>query len=111
MSLSIYLKDPSSTYNTEPLYESNITHNLNIMADKAGIYKALWMPQVLGVRFAKDILITLKKGLELLLAEPNYFESFNSKNGWGTYDDFVLFVRNYIKAIEDYPESIIQVSL
>jgi signal transduction histidine kinase len=32
------------------LFVSNITHNLNIMADKAGIYQHLWRPEEIGIK-------------------------------------------------------------
>ena len=41
MSLDVSLKDPTATYDTEYLYDANITHNLGTMANKAGIYYAL----------------------------------------------------------------------
>ena len=40
MSLDVYLKREG----VETVYCANITHNLNVMAGKAGIYEALWRP-------------------------------------------------------------------
>jgi len=78
MSLYVYLEDPTAKYKTESLYWANITHNLGEMADKAGIYKALWRPEEIGAKYAKDIIEIVEKGLSDLKARPEYFEQFNS---------------------------------
>jgi len=110
MSLDVYLKDPTATYNTDDLYWANITHNLGEMADKAGIYKALWRPEEIGAEYAKDIIEVVEKGLEDLKARPEYFEQFNSPNGWGMYEHFVPFVADYLEALKEYPDAKISVS-
>lgn len=128
MSLSVYLKDPTAKYKTEPLYWANITHNLGDMADEAGIYEALWRPHRLkdgynipendheaewrfedeNKTIAKDIIPLLEKGLADLKARPKHFEKFNSPNGWGMYENFVPFVEEYLKACKEYPDAIIE---
>ena len=110
MSLDVYLKDPTATYDTNDLYWANITHNLGEMADKAGIYKALWRPEEIGAEYAKDIIEVVEKGLEDLKARPEYFEQFNSPNGWGMYEHFVPFVADYLEALKEYPDAKISVS-
>jgi hypothetical protein len=139
MSLDVYLKreryisyDKGKTYqeDSETLYWANITHNLNVMAEKAGIYEALWRPHKLIEGYdipesdniaewefeeknkiqAKAIIPLLEKGLEDLIARPEYFKTFDSKNGWGTYDHFVPFVAEYLKACRQYPEAIVETS-
>jgi hypothetical protein len=108
------------------LYDANITHNLGKMADKAGIYEALWRPYRLKgfknttnyeaeceferktIVYANDIIPILKKGLIKLKANPSHFKKFNSPNGWGTYKNFVPFVEEYLKACEDNPNSIVR---
>lgn len=94
----------------ECAYDTNITHNLGKMAGEAGIYKALWRPEELGAKYAKDIIETLEKGLIDLKARPEHFKKFNSPNGWGTYKHFVPFVSNYLQACKKYPQAIINVS-
>ena len=110
----------------EEIYGANITHNLNVMAEQAGIYKALWRPYQLHkdyvhtedynkemafedsvTIFASDIIDVIEQGLDLLKLRPDYFSKFNSPNGWGTYVHFVPFVENYLNALKQYPNSII----
>ena len=95
---------------TNEVYSSNITHNLGTMADKAGIYYALWRPEEKGWKQAKDIIPVLEKGLKKLKSKSKYFEKFNAPNGWGIYEHFVPFVEEYLNACKEYPDAIIDVS-
>lgn len=138
MSLDVYLKrkryisyDKGKTYteDNQDVYWANITHNLGQMANKAGIYEALWRPYRLKesydvpedyeaeIKFekenetvAKDIIILLEKGLTDLKARPEYFKIFNSSNEWGMYKHFVPFVEKYLEACKKYPDAIIEVN-
>lgn len=87
------------------VFDSNITHNLGKMADKAGIYYALWRPEEKGWVYAKDIIKVLEKGLKKLKDKPKYFEKFNSPNGWGMYEHFVPFVEEVLEACKKYPNA------
>ena len=93
-----------------PVFEWNITHNLNTMADKADIYKALWRPEELNITQAWDLIDLLQSGLSSLLNFPDYYEKFNPENGWGDYQGLVRFVENYLKACRKYPNARIRVS-
>lgn len=106
MSLDFYLE----TSNGEELFWRNITHNLGRMAEAAGIYYVLWRPDESGYKVAVDVISTLKTGLERLEKDPDHFREFDSPNGWGTYEHFVLFVRDVITACETYPDAVIRVS-
>lgn len=94
----------------EVLYDANITHNLNKMADEAGIYEALWRPEDIGAKVARDIIGKLALGLDLLKSDKAHFEKFNSKNGWGMYEHFIPFVEKYLNACIEYPDAEISVS-
>ena len=96
------------TYNLE-VYSDNITHNLGEMASKAGIYSLLWKPEELNITKANDIIVPLRIGLDKLLDDPVYFKYFNPANGWGRYETLVLFVKNYLKACIEHPESTISI--
>ena len=94
----------------EEVYSANITHNLNTMADAAGIYEALWRPEELGISKAGDLVETLEKGLRALIAEPPKFQAMNPSNGWGNYEGLVSFVENYLEACRKHPEAQVRVS-
>jgi hypothetical protein len=123
MSLDVYLTGPDKTKpcvclcghehtvtEAEELYSANITHNLNSMAEEAGIYEHLWRPDEIGITKASELIIPLRIGLALLQAEPARFEEFNASNGWGLYENFVPFVRKYLAACERFPDATVSVS-
>ena len=85
------------------VFSANITHNLTGMAAAAGLYHALWHPEVLGVTEARDLIWELKAGLATLKGDPAQFEALNPPNGWGSYGSLVRFVEDYIAAIEANP--------
>jgi len=106
MSLDFYLKRTQPTV----VFDRNITHNLNTMAQEAGIYEALWRPDENGYTKAEQIIPILKEGLVKLKSNPNHFERFNSPNGWGLYIHFIPFVEAVLAACEEYPDADIGVS-
>lgn len=94
----------------EAVYSANITHNLIIMAEMAGIYHAIWRPEELGITKAKELVFLLRPGLLKLTIDEDYYKKYDSPNGWGTYDNFIQFVQDYLKACEDNPEALVKVS-
>lgn len=97
-------------YKTQYVYDANITHNLGAMADKAGLYYALWRPDERGWTHAKQLISPLEAGLEALKANPAAFKKFNPDNGWGNYDGLVEFVEEYLEACREWPDAEIEVS-
>ena len=92
------------------IFSQNITHNLNKMADKAGIYEACWRPDEIGITKASQLIPILEKGLYDLKHNPDYFKSFDSPNGWGIYDNFVPWVEKYLDACKENPDAKVEVS-
>jgi hypothetical protein len=126
-------------YDTGEVFDANITHNLGKMAAEAGIYEALWRPAEMdperaarireqeaagnyhgptgayaiegeAVIHAHDLIEPLRAGLALMESDPERFKAHNPENGWGSYDDFVPWVRKYLEACEEYPDAIVRVS-
>ena len=106
MSLDIYLE----ALREVSVFDGNITHNLNRMADAAGIYKHLWRPDEIEIREAKQLIEPLRIGLALLESDPERFKAFDAANGWGTYQNLVVFVREYLHACEENPDARVRVS-
>lgn len=123
MSLAVYLTGPAHerecrcecghchTKTTgETLYEANITHNLNRMAEAAGIYKPLWRPEENGIAKATELIGPLTDGIEMLESDEPRFQQFDASNGWGTYERFVPWVRAYLDACKRFPDATVTVS-
>ena len=106
MSLDVYLEVVMPT----AIYDRNITHNLNKMAEEAGIYKHLWRPEELGITEAWQLVEPLRAGLALLMAEPGRFKALNPPNGLGSYEGLVEFVNDYLHACEENKEATVRVS-
>lgn len=89
------------------LFEGNITHNLNEMADAAGIRQHLWRPEAVGITHARQLIEPLRQGLERLKAEPAKFKALNPANGWGDYGGLVKFVERYLAACLENPNALV----
>lgn len=92
------------------VYDANITHNLDEMAEAAGIYMHLWRPDEIGVKTAQELIEPLRAGLARMKAAPEEFARFNAANGWGTFSQFVPWIEAYLKACEENPDAEIEVS-
>jgi hypothetical protein len=93
------------TGETTTVYSANITHNLNRMADAAGIYEVLWRPEEIGITKAWQLIEPLHAGLEKLTADPEAYTQFNPANGWGNYTVLCAFVAQYLATCEQYPQA------
>lgn len=106
MSLDIDLVD-----NGEYVWEGNITHNLNVMAQAVGIYEVVWRPDEIGYSgLTLAVLEKIVPAIEQLLFYRNVYEQYNPENGWGDYDTLVRFLVDYALALNRYPYAKIEVS-
>jgi hypothetical protein len=114
MSLDVWLTMEIDTSREGPeqveFYSANITHNLNHMAEAAGIYYHLWRPEEIGIKTAGELIEPLGTGLAKMKADPEYYKQFDAENGWGVYDDFVPWIERYIEACKKHPKTTIWVS-
>jgi hypothetical protein len=106
MRLDIYLTAIRPTQ----VYWDQITHNLGKMASAAGLYEVLWRPEELKITLAGDLIPLLEHGLLTLKASPEQFKVYNPENGWGSYDNLIVFVETYLEACRDNPDAEIRVS-
>lgn len=54
---------------------------------------------------AKELIEPLKKGLQDMKDRQEYYEQFNSPNGYGLYKHFVPFIEEYLNACKEYPNA------
>lgn len=94
-----------SSYETDLVFDYNITHNLNRMAEAAGLYDCLWRPDEHGIDTAKQLIEPLRQGLHLLKLNPEEYKKYNPENGWGSYEGLVTFVEEYLDACYKYPDA------
>ena len=106
MSLDVDLIDEHG----ESVYEFNITHNLNTMAEEAGLYKLMWRPEELGFTTAGELIPGLTAGVALLASDPTRFHKFNPANGFGGYSGLLRVARRYLAACQDHPNATIEAS-
>lgn len=128
MSLTIYIQKTKEE-DSEVLFRQNITHNLNYMAEAAGLYEAMWRPYRLHKDYkytfsveeeyefensveiiASSLLPVLMNGYRELLMNPDEYKKYNPENLWGDYDGLVRVVSDYIVAINEYPNGYVFVS-
>jgi hypothetical protein len=124
MSLDVYLtipKEPERCYcsrcghehdgaNAEDVFSANITHNLGEMAAAAGIYDACWHPENINATKAGQLIPILEKGIADMEARPEHYRQFNSPNGWGLYENFMPWLRDYLAACKRHPEAEVRTS-
>jgi hypothetical protein len=124
MSLDVYLEGPATQEsctcmtcwnthkreNREVLFAKNITHNLNKMAEVAGIYSELWHPEEIGITKAAQLIVPLTAGLAELRKNTEKFKNCAPANHWGTYPELVSFVESYLNACVENPEARVKVS-
>ena len=91
-----------------PVDDLNITHNLTTMANKAHLYKAIWRPSKVNIKYAKDLIEILSVGLHELETKPDYYKQFNPDNNWGSYDILLIFIKVYLNLCKEYPNALIQ---
>lgn len=91
------------------VYHANITHNLNQMAREAGVYKCVWRPEEMGITRAHQLVERLRDGIALLKSDPERFKKFDASNEWGTYEQFVPWLEQYLDACERHPQAKVSV--
>ena len=97
MSLDIYLKNTVA--------HKNITHNLGEMAEVLGIYKLLWRPEELFISEARELIEPLKEAIEKMEKYPARYKKHDSENGWGTYENFLPWLKEFLRDCEVNPSA------
>lgn len=109
MSLDVYI------YKKKTVYDANITHNLNKMAEQVKIgdytlYLYLWRPEEIDVFKARQLIKPLKEAYKELKDNPEKYRQYDAENGWGKYENLLEFVAKYREACKRHPDYDIEVS-
>lgn len=118
MSLDIYFLDPSTLDYLDIEGNTNITHNLNVIAEELGFYEILWRPdETIGLFkdpskiVASEILpYYLKAFLTVLEKGDDSIKHLLPSNGWGTLECFHRVLSTCIFMCTKYPNAIIRTS-
>lgn len=100
---------PPSDDVSDEVYSANITHNLGKMAAEAGVYDCCWRPDEHGITHARQLIEPLRAGIAAMEADPPRFEKLNPSNGWGHYEGLLSWLKQYLRAAEQYPDAEISV--
>lgn len=114
MSLDVYLTFDVDVGHDEPecheVFSANYTHNCGKMAREAGIYEAVWRPDENGIELAEQLIEPLEAGIAAMRADQKRFEQLNPSNGWGSYETFLPWLEEYLRACKKYPKAKVSVS-
>ena len=88
-------------------WETNMTHNLGKMFDRADVYRILWHGDGL---IAGEQVAALEAALALMVQSPVIFEPLSAPNGWGTYKQAVPWLREVIQAFKAHPTATLRCS-
>jgi len=107
MSLNLHLiADPCPHCGrADEVLDFNITHNLNRMAEEAGVYDVLWRPEENGVKLAVQLVKPLEAAIEMMMADPSRFQAHDAPNGWGTFEQFLPWLVKVLHACRAHPEA------
>jgi hypothetical protein len=89
------------------VFNINITHNLNAIANKAGVYDCLWRPEEFNIRKASDIQEKVHSAIVELEENGDAYAyiELTPKNKWGTIDGFIKQLKLIYKACVEYPNA------
>jgi len=104
------LEQLEDEYEESKLFSHNITHNLNTMAEAAGLYDVLWNPESIGITTASQLIPFLEKGIKELIANPDKYKAFNPPNNYGNYDNLIDFCKTVLQNCRENPDAVIEVS-
>jgi hypothetical protein len=108
LDVTLYSNKCDTCGRSEEVFRANITHNLGAMAEAAGVYEAVWRPDEFAYLKASHILPVLERGSAALQADPERFEQYDAPNGWGTYEQFVPWLKRYAEACKANPDAIVE---
>ena len=92
------------------VFNANITSNLYRMAIEAGVGDELWNPYELDISKAGQLIEPLNNAIADMEHRPSHYQKFDAANGWGTYKDFLPWLKRLYDACKEYPNSTVEIS-
>lgn len=95
-------------YETNAIFDENITHNLgrmaeNIYGDNYSLYTLLWRPEEKGfTKVNKCYIENISECLAYMLIHRKELEQYNPENGWGNYEGLLRFVTKLAYALSEW---------
>lgn len=98
---------------TDTVFQIEISGNFREIAKAALLDMVIWMPETLWANtnkvYAANIVSRLQRGFVRLYEAPIYYSNFNHHSHLGRYDQFIVFVLDYLIACETWPNARIMV--
>lgn len=79
---------------SEEMFSINVTYNVGTMLRNAGLHK-----EILDDKSVEYVLPIVDASYRLMRMNRGFFEQFNAKNGWGTYDTTIEAVEKFWRAL------------
>jgi len=111
MSLSLYFiseRCPTCGRYDEGPEGINITHNLIGMAEEAGIYGMVWRPKENGIVHLRQLIDPLVSAIAQMEEDPDRFKKYDDPNDWGTYEQFLPWLKKLLRICENNPNAEIE---
>lgn len=106
------LPDESQEYESREFWWRNITHNLTEMASYCvpeskqdiSLYDLMWCDEYPADIPRTKYITYLVECAKELEANPDKYKQYNPKNGWGSYEGLLSYVKEFAKALIDAPQ-------
>jgi hypothetical protein len=107
MSLEIQLYCNVELGGKEPerigLFQTSITANLLNMGKRTGHWEFIWEPGENNIWFAYQMRPFLESAITFCLENKEFLSTFNHKSGYGTYEEFLTILQEYLEACKRWP--------
>ena len=104
MGLDVYLKEVKPC----TIWAIGITHNLTAMAEAAGLYECMWMPEECKITLAWEMVEPLTLGLDAMIKNEVWLKTMNPQNGYGNYELLLSVAQRYLAACEEHPNATVE---
>ena len=85
-------------------FEFNSTYNLTPMFDAAG-----FRMRDFNGKTGAEVAPILAAAVAVMESDPAKFRAFDSPNGWGTYDQIMPYLREFLAAVDAHPTAMVDV--